>query len=129
MVTPVCDLLGMKRGRAQSTCVIATGRVAAYLLTSMVLIASLEVQMVATKKKSVEKAVAGASQEVLVAKIAKPAAEHSNAVKADAEQFKEEKSVTERTAEDAVVEASQIKHVAVERSSRMQTPQLPFGRK
>ena len=77
-------------------CVIATGRVAAYLLTSMVLIASLEVQMVATKKKSVEKAVAGASQEVLVAKIAKPAAEHSNAVKADVpEQFKAEKSVTE----------------------------------
>ena len=46
-------------------------------------------------------------------------------MKADvAEQLKAEKSVTERTAEDAVVEASQIKHVAVERSLKMQTPQL-----
>ena len=44
--------------------------------------------MVATKKKSVEKAVAGASQEVRVANVTQ--------------------SVTERTAEDAVVEASQI---------------------
>ena len=66
-----------------------------------------------------------ASQEVRVAKIAKPAAEHSKAVKADvAEQLKAEKSMTERTAEDAVVEASQIKRVAVERSLRMPTPQL-----
>ena len=49
----------------------------------------------------------------------------AKAVKADvAEQFKAEKSVTERTAEDAVVEASQIKHVAVERSLKIQTPQL-----
>ena len=49
----------------------------------------------------------------------------SAAVKADvAEQFKAKKTVTERTAEDAVVEASQIKHVAVERSLKMQTPQL-----
>ena len=62
---------------------------------------------------------------VRVAKIAKPAAEHSKAVKADvAEQLKAEKSVTERTAEDAVVEASPIKHVAVERSLKIQTPQL-----
>ena len=45
--------------------------------------------MVATKKKSVEKAVAGASQEVRVANVTQ--------------------SVTERTAENAVVEASQIK--------------------
>ena len=46
-------------------------------------------------------------------------------MKADvAEQFKVEKSVTERTAEHAVVVASQIKHVAVERSLKMQTPQL-----
>ena len=66
-----------------------------------------------------------ASQEVRVAKIAKPTAEHSKAVKADvAEQLKAEKSVTERTAKDAVVEASQIKHVAGERSLKMQTPQL-----
>ena len=56
--------------------------------------------MVVTKKKSVEKAVAGASQEVRVANITK--------------------SVTEKTSEDAVVEASQIKHVAVERSLRVQ---------
>ena len=39
MVTPVRYLLVMKKGRAQSTCVIATGRVAAYQLTSTVLIA------------------------------------------------------------------------------------------
>ena len=46
-------------------------------------------------------------------------------MKADvAEQFKAEKTVTERTPEDAVDEASQIKHVAVERSLKMQTPQL-----
>ena len=46
-------------------------------------------------------------------------------MKADvAEQYKAEKTVTERTAEDAVVEASQIKHVAVERPLEMQTPQL-----
>ena len=43
-----------------------------------------------------------ASQEVRVAKIAKPAAEHSKAVKADVA----EQSVTVRTAEDAVDEAS-----------------------
>ena len=42
------------------------------------------------------------------------------AVKADVA----EQSVTERTAEDAVAEASQIKNVAVERSLKMQTPQL-----
>ena len=40
MVIPVCDLLVMKKGRAQSTCVIATRRVAAYQLTSTVLIES-----------------------------------------------------------------------------------------
>ena len=57
--------------------------------------------MVATVKKSVETAVAKASQDVRVANITK--------------------SVTERTAEDAVVESSQIKHVAVERSLKMQT--------
>ena len=66
-----------------------------------------------------------ASQEVRVAKIAKPAVEHSKAVKADvAEQFKAEKTVTERTAENAVVEASQIKHVAVKRSLKLHTPHL-----
>ena len=53
--------------------------------------------MVATVKKSAERAVAGASQEVRVANM---------------------------TAEGAVDEASQIKHVAVERSLKMQTPQL-----
>ena len=59
---------------------------------------------------------------VRVAKNTKPAAEYSKAVNADvAEQFKVENSMTERTAEDAVVEASQIKHVAVERSLKMQT--------
>ena len=57
--------------------------------------------MVVTKKKSVEKAVAGSSKKVRVANVAQ--------------------SVTERTAEHAVVEASQIKHVAVERSLKIQT--------
>ena len=41
MVTPVRDLLVMKKGRTQTACVIATGRVAAYQLTSTVLITCL----------------------------------------------------------------------------------------
>ena len=41
MVTPVRDLLVMKKGRAQTACVIATGRVAAYQLTSTMLVTFL----------------------------------------------------------------------------------------
>ena len=67
-------------------------------------------------EKPVEKAIAGASQEVRIAKSTKPAAEQSTAVKADAaEQFKVGKTVTERVAEDAGVEALKDKHDAVER--------------
>ena len=60
-------------------------------------------------EKPVEKAVAGTSQEVRIAKSTKLAAEQSTTVKADAnEQFKVGKTVTERAAEDAGVEALKV---------------------
>ena len=77
-------------------------------------------------EKPVEKAVAGASQEVRIVKSVKSAAEQSTAVKADgAKEFKVEKTVTEeRAVEDGGAEALKVKHDAVERSPQMRTPQL-----
>ena len=61
-------------------------------------------------KKSVENAVAGASQEARIAKITKFAAEQSTAVKADAaEQFKAVKAVTEKA---KVIKATEEKSVS-----------------
>ena len=62
-------------------------------------------------KKTVEKAAAGASQEVRIVKIVKPAAEQSTAVKADAaDQFK----ATEEKSESSVAE-SVPKHETVQK--------------
>ena len=54
-----------------------------------------------------------------------PKAKQSTAVKADAaEQLMAGKAATAKTAEDAGVEPSKVKHDAVERSPQMQTHQI-----